>query len=111
MGQQVVASGTWRAQNRHISQGFYESVGQQSGQTVARRARLACAHVKTLNQLSADRLTFLGKTKGIGLVFSVMGRLWLEVYSRLRLTEVVLPIWHGFHILVTREPPPLERSL
>ena len=46
MGQQVAASVTWRGQNKPISPGSYETVGQQTRQTSELKPSMARNHMK-----------------------------------------------------------------
>src|SRR5216683_4132817 len=74
MGQPKVASATWRDRIRHISQGFYETMGQQIPQTRASEPMRAWSHVKILNRDLRSTVIFLRKPKGISQTFRLRGR-------------------------------------
>src|SRR2546427_10293321 len=74
MGQPKVASVTWRDRIRRISQGFYETMGQQIPQTRASEPMRAWSHVKILNRDLRSTVIFLRKSKGIGQTFRLRGR-------------------------------------
>jgi hypothetical protein len=81
MGQPRVASATWHDRIRRISQGFYETVGQQTRQTRASKAALAWSHVKILNRVLRPTVIFLRKPKGIRQTFRLWGRQCFVFYS------------------------------
>src|SRR6266850_2292108 len=74
MGQPKVASVTWRDRIRRISQGFYETMGQQIPQTRRSKAMRAWSHVKILNRDLRSTVIFIRKPKGIGQTFRLRGR-------------------------------------
>src|SRR5437899_8869138 len=74
MGQPKVASVTWRDRIRRISQGFYETMGQQIPQTRASEPMRAWSHVKILNRDLRSTVIFLRKPKGISQTFRLRGR-------------------------------------
>src|SRR5881409_2214298 len=78
MGQPKVASVTWRDRIRRISQGFYETMGQQIPQTRASEPMRAWSHVKILNRDLRSTLIFLRKPKGISQTFRLRGRHWFR---------------------------------
>jgi hypothetical protein len=79
MGQPKVASVTWRDRIRRISQGFYETMGQQIPQTRASEPMRAWSHVKILNRDLRSTVIFLRKPKGIGQTFRLQGRHWFLI--------------------------------
>src|SRR6266513_2149641 len=76
MGQPKVASATWRDRIRRLSQGFYETMGQQIPQTRASEPMRAWSHVKILNRDLRSTVIFLRKPEGIGQTFRLRGRHW-----------------------------------
>src|SRR2546425_12909027 len=74
MGQPKVAFVTWRDRIRRISQGFYETMGQQIPQTRRSKPMRAWSHVKILNRDLRSTVIFLRKPKGIGQTFRLRGR-------------------------------------
>src|SRR5213075_3001409 len=74
MGQPKVASVTWRDRIRRISQGFYETMGQQIPQTRRSKPMRAWSHVKILNRDLRSTVIFIRKPKGIGQTFRLRGR-------------------------------------
>src|SRR5213594_3165215 len=74
MGQPKVASVTWRDRIRRISQGFYETMGQQILQTRRSKPMRAWSHVKILNRDLRSTVIFIRKPKGIGQTFRLRGR-------------------------------------
>src|SRR5439155_14000501 len=74
MGQPKVASVTWRDRIRPISQGFYETMGQQILQTRRSKPMRAWSHVKILNRDLRSTVIFIRKPKGIGQTFRLRGR-------------------------------------
>src|SRR5206468_12609182 len=78
MGQPKVASVTWRDRIRRISQGFYETMGQQIPQTRRSKPMRAWSHVKILNRDLRSTVIFLRKPKGIGQTFRLRGRHWIQ---------------------------------
>src|SRR5436190_11401754 len=74
MGQPKVASVTWRDRIRRISQGFYETMGQQIPQTRRSKPMRAWSHVKILNRDLRSTVIFLRKPKGISQTFRLRGR-------------------------------------
>src|SRR6266542_1258772 len=73
MGQPRVASVTWRDRIRRISQGFYETMGQQIPQTRRSKPMRAWSHVKILNRDLRSTVIFLRNPKGIGQTFRLRG--------------------------------------
>src|SRR5437867_10420982 len=74
MGQPKVAFVTWRDRIRRISQGFYETMGQQIPQTRRSKPMRAWSHVKILNRDLRSTVIFIRKPKGIGQTFRLRGR-------------------------------------
>src|SRR6266508_328327 len=85
MGQPRVASVTWRDRIRRISQGFYETMGQQIPQTRRSKPMRAWSHVKILNRDLRSTVIFLRNPKGIGQTFRLRGWHW-EHYLYVRTT-------------------------
>src|SRR5438309_12036345 len=79
MGQPKVASVTWRDRIRRISQGFYETMGQQIPQTRASEPMRAWSHVKILNRDLRSTVIFLRKPKGISQTFRLRGWHWIAL--------------------------------
>src|SRR6266700_1473123 len=73
MGQPKVASVTWPDRIRRISQGFYETMGQQIPQTRRSKPMRAWSHVKILNRDLRSTVIFLRKPKGISQTFRLRG--------------------------------------
>src|SRR2546428_13911521 len=82
MGQPKVASVTWRDRIRRISQGFYETMGQQIPQTRRSKPMRAWSHVKILNRDLRSTVIFLRKPKGIGQTFRLRGRHCRNILTR-----------------------------
>src|SRR2546422_11442980 len=85
MGQPKVASVTWRDRIRRISQGFYETMGQQIPQTRRSKPMRAWSHVKILNRDLRSTVIFIRKPKGIGQTFRLRGRHWKRIILTLAL--------------------------
>src|SRR6266567_8845870 len=79
MGQPKVASVTWPDRIRRISQGFYETMGQQIPQTRRSKPMRAWSHVKILNRDLRSTVIFLRKPKGISQTFRLRGRHWIPL--------------------------------
>src|SRR5438477_4262675 len=82
MGQPKVTSVTWPDRIRRISQGFYETMGQQIPQTRSSKPMRAWSHVKILNRDLRSTVIFLRKPKGIGQTFRLRGRHCRELKHR-----------------------------
>src|SRR5438128_12576969 len=91
MGQTKVTSVTWPDRIRRISQGFYETMGQQMPQTRRSKPMRAWSHVKILNRDLRSTVIFIRKPKGIGETFRLRGRHCFINYPILE-----TPTWGGW---------------